>query len=668
MADARWRFREMSPAEINQNPMEREMFADESLNERLVREAVQNSLDASIARADRSTSEPVRVRFSLRGIRHPLNPIQASEYLDGLDEHLKEGLDRNNDFRRLITLRGLADKEMPYLVVEDAGTVGLEGDWRQYDDSEQETADNNHFYWFFRNVGRSGKGDEDGGSWGLGKWVFPDASHASAYIAVTRRRSDGETLLMGQSVLTKHTIDGHRYAPYGFFAEEDEHGLPLPLRLSEPAHRPFIEQCMADFGLRFRGESGLSVVIPFPRVDEAEQISKEQVLHSITRNYFYPIIAGRLVVIVDEGDDGDQVVVNEDTIDEVLAQLPLESSGERSMESYRRLFDMCRTALDPASSHIELSTPPRNVQGYVHRTELASLRSRYGSGELLAFRIGTTVQRKDEERRKTSFRMYVQHDDSLARGHDYYVRGMLSIPEKDFLGHRPARILLIVDEHEPLAAMLRDSEPPAHTQWRSEDERVRSRWVAPSRRIKEVRESPLSLLNIWEASPVGLQKDALADIFPAGAGLQPRRRKDGALALRPTPTPVILPPLPPSHPDFDLHQVAGGFSVRFASDIEKPPSRVRLRAAYEVPRGNAMANYNPYDFRLHGERALDVSAQGCRVTHGTTGNELFLEIDTPGDFSVAVQGFDPHCDLLVDVQRAEVAQLDGSEVDDDTQV
>ena len=37
-------------------------------------------------------------------------------------------------------------------------------------------ADNEHFYWFFRNIGRSGKRDEDAGSWGLGKWVFPDAS------------------------------------------------------------------------------------------------------------------------------------------------------------------------------------------------------------------------------------------------------------------------------------------------------------------------------------------------------------------------------------------------------------------------------------------------------------------------------------------------------------
>ena len=93
-----------------------------------------------------------------------------------------------------------------------------------------------------------------------------------------------------------------------------------------------------------------------------------------------------------------------------------------------------------------------------------------------------SVVRKNGNRKEhTRFRLYVQHDDSLSHGHDYYVRGMLSIPEKDSLGHRPARTLLVVDEREPLAAMLRDSEPPAHTSWRPQDERVAKRWVRPPR-------------------------------------------------------------------------------------------------------------------------------------------------------------------------------------------
>ena len=656
MVDVKWRFREMARAEINQDPMEREFFTEESINERLVREAIQNSLDASLARAEGYSVQaagPVRMRFSLAGIRNPLSAERAAPYVDGLAEHLVAGLE--GDFARRVKVRGLANDGLCFLVIEDMNTVGLDGDWGQYDDSEAESAKDNHFYWFFRNVGRSGKGDSDNGSWGLGKWVFPDASNASAYIAVTRRSSDSEMLLMGQAVLRKHNIDDRRHAPYGYFAEEGEGGLPLPLRFSDPLHRPFIEQCITDFDLRMREGPGLSVIIPFPRTDE--RIDRPRLLAAIIHNYFYPIITGKLEVTVDDGDDDSAIEVNAETIDDVLKNLELEDTGERSLASYERLFDMCRKGIAlPGHRYINLATPPRNVPSYAQHAEVAELRRRYDSGQLLAFRISTTVERKPAgTREQTSFRLYVQHDDSLAHGHDYYVRGTLSISEMDYIRRYHGRTLLVVDETEPLAAMLRDSEPPAHTYWRPQNERAGKRWVAASRRIKEIGDSPSALLGIWEAAPVGLQKDALADIFPSGVyGSRPRRDLSGSTKST---KPVKPDPLS-VHKDFDISQIATGFRVRLASDVDDPPKRIRLLAAYEVPRGNPIKNYIPHDFLLHGPGALDLRLTGCHLamgdrdnTTGDKGNELVLEVDDPAAFSVQVRGFDPHRDVYVDVKR-----------------
>ena len=256
MIDIKWRFRKMSKAELNQDPMEREFFEDEPINTRLVRETIQNSLDAGIARVSSpltgNSIEPVRVRFSLAGIHSPLPAQLASKYFTGLAPHL-DSLDEIDDaIARRAAQRDLSRGGVPFIVIEDEGTVGLEGDWEQFDDNQNQPADNNHFYWFFRNIGRSGKGDTDNGSWRLGKWVFPDASHASAYIAVTRRRPDDETLLIGQSVLSKHTINGQRHAPYGYFAILGDEEMALPLRRSESTHESFINQCIADFGLQYR--------------------------------------------------------------------------------------------------------------------------------------------------------------------------------------------------------------------------------------------------------------------------------------------------------------------------------------------------------------------------------------------------------------------------------
>ncbi len=77
---------------------------------------------------------------------------------------------------------------MPYLVIEDFGTRGLTGD--PHVDPELEPASDikNDFFYFWRNVGRSNKGEVDRGRWGLGKAVFTVASRIRTIFGITRPR------------------------------------------------------------------------------------------------------------------------------------------------------------------------------------------------------------------------------------------------------------------------------------------------------------------------------------------------------------------------------------------------------------------------------------------------------------------------------------------------
>ena len=368
--------------------MEREFFVDEPINTRIVRESIQNSLDAGVDRRHRRKNEsptPVRVRFSLSGIMNPLPAERASRYFDGLEEHLRtaEGLD--DDMRRRLRATSIVEEGLPFIVIEDAGTIGLTGDWQQFDDTDAASARENHFYWFFRNVGRSAKTGNENGSWGLGKWVFPDASHASCYIAVTSRQDD--ILLIGQAVLSKHSIDGHRYAPYGYLSEEGADGLALPLRYSELEHRPHIDQCIVDFGLRYRDQAGLSIIVPFPKTEhsnESEAIDARHLLTATVHNYFYPIVAGWLEITVDGGDGAPEVVITAETIDDVVSGLGLHDDGERSEEGYRNLFALCRHALElPQQRYFQLTRPPINDSSSSDSREIIRLRNRYENGELL---------------------------------------------------------------------------------------------------------------------------------------------------------------------------------------------------------------------------------------------------------------------------------------------
>lgn len=119
-----WKFRRMQPGEMKIDPIEGEFFSTEalgSLADASVREAIQNSLDA------RAPGERARVRI-VRACG-PLAGEGAACYLEALWPHL--AADRS----------GLA--EMParpapldFIVVEDFGTHGLQGDPSQSEDRE----------------------------------------------------------------------------------------------------------------------------------------------------------------------------------------------------------------------------------------------------------------------------------------------------------------------------------------------------------------------------------------------------------------------------------------------------------------------------------------------------------------------------------------------------
>lgn len=659
MPEVKWQFWPMSPADINHESMEREFFQGEPVNVRLVREVIQNSLDAALnrGRGQTETVGPVRVRFSLAGIQNPLSADRSAQYFAGLDTHLSALRDDLDDaINSRLAQGGLTSDAVPYIVIEDANTGGLNGDWQQSDDSAENPQEGNDFYWFFRNVGRSGKGDADNGSWGLGKWVFPDVSLINSYIAVTRRSSDGETLLMGQSVLNKHSISGRRYPPYGYFAVHREDGFQQPLEMSNPEHRPFIDQCIADFDLRFRYAPGLSVIIPFPRVDagdDTEALDKSRLLTAVVRNYFYPIISGHLEVIVDG--IGSPVSLNDTTIDGYLTDLDLGDTGEHSAPSYRKLFTMFGEIRRREGDFIELSQPPVDSSGYVHYADLIARRSEYEAGELLAFRISAEVERKNGQRQATAFQLYIQKDDTLSEGHDYYVRGTLSIPEMDYIRRHRARALLIVNEREPLAAMLRDSEPPTHNAWRPQSDRVSKRWISARRRIESVRYSPRELLRILEAPQEGLQKDALADVFSwdgkwgpdiqlPGTEMKERRSNYNRRQL--------TEKLTRRPPDFVIERVSGGFRVKLPVDNgQTGPLTARLRAAYVTPQGNPLSKYHEQDFQLHGDASLPVAVTGGNAKPGSAGNELQLTIDDPAQFTLTVQGFDRSRDVHIKVER-----------------
>jgi hypothetical protein len=262
-------FRTLSDGEMDRPPTQRDQFNndDVELVDALVRESLQNSLDAA-------DSEAVRVRFALSEPSET-NRAKLITFLDL--EQLKVRLSACS-----IESDTIGFTQPKLLVIEDFGTTGLTGSWNSMDKEP--------FSDFWRRMGKSHKSGKSLGRWGLGKLVFSSSSQARIFFGLTVRGAEPELpLLMGQAVLTTHDLPGQRFDSHGFFCNLGETGLQLPITdLGEV--RNFADAC----GVTRTSESGLSIVIPYVLAT----ITEERLVHAVLRNYFFPILLGRLVVEV----------------------------------------------------------------------------------------------------------------------------------------------------------------------------------------------------------------------------------------------------------------------------------------------------------------------------------------------------------------------------------
>ena len=668
MTNPRWRFARMTPAEINQDPVQGEFFSREAnLPGRLVREAIQNSLDA------RRGTEPVRVRFVFSGERDALPADRAARYLRRLRRHVEAVVaaggmvagasdgDDEEEERAAYDALACFDRPMDYLVVEDFGTRGLAGDI----EANSEREEGNHFWGFFRSIGISPKGENDAGSWGLGKWVFPDASIINAYLGMTQREGEEKWLLMGMALLKTHHLgegaERRKYRYYGSFAahdeRDDEHWLPLPIDSDDDAD-DFILTALDDFGLERMENPGLSVIVPYPK----DELTPAAIARAVLTQYFLPVVRGDLVVEIVHPEDGNRAI-DAASIEEEVGRIA-KGRDDESPDSLRGAIELARWAI-AREERAHTALPARNLAGALAgRDDFDAIRERYEHGERLAFRLTMNAHaRKDNHPFNTSFHLYLERDDDLDRGHDYFMRGPLRIPNMDHIARLKARALVLVDGDSPLGHMLRDAEGPAHEAWNTNEQRLKDNWVGSYQRVQDVRHAAERLLLRLTERPPERLTHALAKWFP---GTTPKddtgggENSDGGRTPRPK-----VPRLPRS--PLEIVSASGGFAVRAPKDATDLTGKDwTVQFAYDSTGGpskpfklfaQSVAAEAP-DFSLSGGQ-LRVEAKGCE--YDITGENKFTLHVHADNFRIALSGFDSRRDVVVDVQPVPEAASESDE-------
>lgn len=603
------RFRVPAVDEMERPPTQRDQFDndDVELVDALVRESIQNSLDAKL----KDLEGPVRVHFRIEELRDE-RLSQANQLLHSatLNEHL--------------TACDLPPVDpaapMRALVIEDFGTTGLTGSWS--------TLDEMPFSDFWRRMGRSHKGGQALGRWGLGKLVFSSSSRARVFLGLTERVGDPERLLMGQTVLTTHHLkDGTRQDSHGFYAATGA-GIQLPVR-DAVTTSAFCEA----FGVTRKGRSGLSVVVPYLR----DNISQERIIKGVLRNYFFPILYGRLVVKVGDTE------INDLTFASLTAELDPSHFAGGELASFINVMKESRSPDAPQPPLLPESWAKLGSMEAALAENLEPLRSRLNNGDVVVVRAPILLKRKDGQELKTyvdAFLRRAQVDTPAL-----FVRGAIVLnAENRYFRGRKIFAALIAD-HPGISEFLGDAENPAHTGWSASAEKVTGRWRAPRERLAEVRGALQKIHNVLVSAVETLDKDALINIFsiPSEDGSRGVKKKGEKI------DPRDFPKIEAKPKSFQVADLPDGFRIRAGSIAEDDlPFSIRVRLAYDVLRGNPFSKHDPADFDLRSKQ-LTFAGKGVKLNAPSAGT-LHIQVEEK-DFVVDVRGFDTNRDLIIDPEK-----------------
>lgn len=632
---SRWHFSPKRPSDKTRDPVASEFFSSDAIKnagEALVREGIQNSLDA---RTDRVSGKAV-VRIYLSGQSGALAPERHKSWFETAWTHY--GAPKNGLKPESIG----ADQPCRYLAFEDFGTTGLTGDREQYQPVEGVT---NAFFNFFRAEGKTDKAGDDRGRWGVGKQVFPRSSQAQTFFGYTETPEGG--FLMGGCVLKHHSIGDTCFKPDGFWGETlriADDNLTIPVSSPE-----VIAAFRRDFMLqRQPGQYGLSVVVPW--LDDSEEGKDKRAFErgtltlAVIEGYFIPILEGRLEVSVE--DQAGTTRISRDTYREALTQLSVSADDKRraELERVEALVALVENAQRGTARSFVLppcsDTKAAWSDGMLTEGTANEMRQLLADGGTLELTAIVTVRPKGGQPERDSFRCFVTKADRLSI-RPCHVREDIVIPSVDS-SRINGYVCVVRIDGGPLATLLGDSEGPAHTEWQASSRNFKDKYVYGGLVIDFVSQFPAELLRRVHANSKQLDRRLLLDLFQ-DQGPEPSPVVGPKPPGPKPPPPVVVVPKPAK---FRISDTATGFTVASAGTGLPIGTTLEIQTAYETSKGNAFKAYNKNDFQLT-DREFEVNVDGCRVEERAA-NAIAI-VTEAGQFTCSVSGFDVNRDVVVKV-------------------
>ena len=468
-----------------------------------------------------------------------------------------------------------------------------------------------------------------GGRRGQGKVTYHSLSPFFAKFALTKRFSDGQTLLYGKTRYKKTIKTGKgRFENFLIFGEKTRDKIK-PIKDAQKLEK-FINAC----GLAERTDYGTTWLFPYVSLSK---FNKKEIFKILVSEYYFAIVDEGLHV------DVDGETLNSDTLAEVIDKYQLKEPSSDEIE----FIEDCLT-LPSASMGIANTNWLGNSKSSKMNTEafdepiLEKLKENFDSFKTVGIQLPVCVYLKNSDPVESYFRVYVKKlaGDSRLKKVNVVRSSLIISDEKPLAGMPGSYMGLVLAKDDPIATFLSESEDAAHV--RFNQRKVSEKYCHAQKTLQSVRYALPQLIRL-----LGIvderDESALSSILSIPDMSASRSRGEGE--TRQPPQEAIQKP-------FVISQRKNKLFLRKNSKfMENLPSEIRLEVAYETGYGvgNPFKQWSRFDFDLSDESKHTIEGQNVEIIK-RNGNQLDLAIEGK-DPKISIDGFNPITRLVIRVEE-----------------
>ena len=476
-----------------------------------VMEQIQNALDSSL------TTE---VRENIPIIKIKKKKINKEKFKNLIGEKFEEWFLDSKQISDTYFLKNHFEKnnDVEVLLFEDFNTTGIKGGPEPHD-IKMPDGSRNDYHAFIWDVGsKMDKGDDKGGSVGIGRLTFGLSSKINTFFVFTKQKfkNYNNTYFTGLANFGQSETNIY-FDPIARFGREGKDGIPYPITDNRD-----LETIREIFQLdRKKDEAGSSMIVPFPLDD----LTTENIILNFIKRYRVGLYLNQFKIYVEEE------CISRETIKDIIKKyIPSEYT------SYCSFFDFIDHCAEIEKNKLfykikfDKPNPAEIGKDDFNEEDIKNIIQTIEVNETVGIKIPLNIHERKkinneyvDDIKKSFVDVYLQKTD-IGLGKQDTLRGIMSVSGLRIFEGKDYHALINIQD-KAASKMFRKLETPNHKFFANHSKEFEQFYGKYRNQLQLVQKAPERLKSLFEEIEGKIDSDAADDFFNFGRGSESGKSK-----------------------------------------------------------------------------------------------------------------------------------------------